>query len=120
MGIATHAARILKNLQREKFVHSCLNSTRFRCVWHARLQQKSQPRNARREIFVVTRAERTPTFILCRMWHARKARQIAAKRPKTKTTVNSICYLAEDAVRCETGLSLQFWEMQGDSDEMQG
>ena len=40
----------------------------------ARLQQKSQPRNARREIFAVTRAEITRILRLCRKLEAR-ARQ---------------------------------------------
>jgi hypothetical protein len=47
-------------------------------------QQKSQPRIARWEIFVVTRAKRTTHIRLCGMRHARNARRFAAKCPKTK------------------------------------
>ena len=43
----------------------------------ARLQPKSQPRNARREIFVVTRAEITHILHLCRKLEARARQKYA-------------------------------------------
>jgi hypothetical protein len=40
-----------------------LTSALFAASWRARQQQKSQPRNAAGEIFVVARAKRTRTFV---------------------------------------------------------
>jgi len=40
-----------------------LTSALFAAPWRARQQEKSQPRNAAGEIFVVARAKRTPTFV---------------------------------------------------------
>jgi len=40
-----------------------LTSALFAAPWRARQQEKSQPRNAAGEIFVVARAKRTRTFV---------------------------------------------------------
>jgi hypothetical protein len=61
-----------------------------------RLQQKSQPRNARREIFFVTRAETTRTLRLCRKLDPREGYKYAPNGDEidatetTKTTTLSI------------------------------
>jgi len=52
-----------------------------------RLQQKSKPRNARREIFVVTRAAMTCALRLCANWtgvRVRNMRQMAMKSTRLK------------------------------------
>jgi hypothetical protein len=73
-----------------------------------RLQQKSKPRNARREIFAVACAEISRALRLCRKLGSRARQEQAQNRDKigaikrVKTTTLSINYtLADEAVSIE-------------------
>jgi hypothetical protein len=76
--------------QRETAAHIGLTSALFDASWRARQQQKSQPRNAAGENFVVMHGKRTGNICLCGMRHVRNGRQLAAESHETKTSAKSI------------------------------
>jgi hypothetical protein len=106
---ATHAARILKNLARKvRFTRAHPYDLSLDASLRSRLQQKSQPRNARREIFVVACAEIPRALRLCRKLESRARQEQAENGDKIDaairakiTTLSTAYTLAEDAVRCE-------------------